>query len=69
MTHISENKHEFNVRRVNELSKELDEFEKKLSSTNGFFNRLKIKRTIRKLNKQLKTHNEEIFLFEQAKTE
>jgi len=69
MTYISDNKHEFNVRRVNELEKELKEFEEKLENATGFFNRLKIKRAIKKINKQLKIHNDEIFLYEQAKTE
>lgn len=69
MTYISDNKHEFNVRRVNELEKELQEFEKKFKNANGFFNKMKIKRAIKKIQKQLKIHNDEIFLYEQTKVE
>lgn len=67
--HISDNKHEFNVRRVEELSKELNEYEEKLKTANGFFNKLKIRKAIKKIEKQLKDHNDEIFLYEQTKTE
>lgn len=65
--HISDNKHEFNLRRVDELASELTLLEKDLENTNGFFNRLKVKKKIKKVNKQIDTHANEISFYEQQK--
>lgn len=65
--HISDNKHEFNLRRVEELTLELENMENKLKEEKNFFKKFKIRRIIRKIKKQLKTHNDEIILYEQSK--
>ncbi|MCR1808968.1 hypothetical protein [Haploplasma modicum] len=65
--HISDNKHEFNLRRVEELSKEMTEKENELKSTKGFFNVRKIKKELKKINAQIEVHAEEISEFERRK--
>lgn len=65
--HISDNKHEFNLRRVEELSKEMTEKENELKSTKGFFNVRKIKKELKKINAQIEVHAKEISEFERRK--
>lgn len=69
MKHVSDNKHEFNLRRVDELSLELTKLENELEKTKGFFNRFKVSRQIKKLNREINAHAAEIVIYEQMKIE
>lgn len=62
--HISQNKHEFNVRRMDELNEVIKEKELELKKANGFFQTLVIKAELRKLYKQLNNHGTEVLEFE-----
>lgn len=65
--HISINKHQFNVRRVEELGKKLLEKEKELENTEGFFAQFKLKSEIRRIRRRLMRHGEEVLEFEYRK--
>lgn len=62
--YISINKHEFNVRQVEELGKKLLEKESKLEETKGLFAQFKLKAEIRRIRKRLIAHGEEVLEFE-----
>lgn len=62
--HISQNKHEYNVRRINELNEVIREKELQLKKANGFFQTFLIKHDLRKLHKQLNIHGTEVLEFE-----
>ncbi|HHT55591.1 MAG TPA: hypothetical protein GX012_03415 [Acholeplasma sp.] len=64
MNYISQNKHEYNVRRMDELISKLNKKEKELKTVTGFFNTLKLKLEIRKLYKVLETHGSEVLDYE-----
>lgn len=64
---ITINKHEFNVRRVDELNLDILAKEQELLETEGFYNTLKVKLELRKLYKQINNHGSEVLLFEQGK--
>ena len=65
--HISINKHQFNVRRVEELGKKLLEKEKELENIEGFFAQFKLKSEIRRIRRRLMRHGEEVLEFEYRK--
>ena len=64
MNYISANKHEFNVRRVDELIAVIDEKEKELKTTEGFFKTFKLKSEIRRLYRVLRSHGNEVLEYE-----
>lgn len=64
MANISINKHNYNIRRVNELNQEIIKKEKELVNTKGFFNTLEIKAEIRELYKKLNAHGQEVIDYE-----
>lgn len=61
---ITINKHEFNVRRVDELNLDILAKEEELTNTVGFFNVLKVKLELRKLYKMINNHGTEVLQFE-----
>lgn len=65
--HISQNKHEYNVRRIEELNKMIKEKESELKKADGFFQTFLIKHDLRKLHKQLNIHGTEVLEFEYSK--
>lgn len=69
MRHISDNKYEYNVRQVNMLSKKLTVYEQRLEKATGVWEKFRIRRKIKKINKQLKNFNDEIFVYESNKAE
>lgn len=62
--YISTNKHEYNVRQVDFLSNEIIKTEKRLNDTEGFLNRLKVKRHLKKLNNKILSFGEEVLQYE-----
>ncbi len=62
--HISINKHEYNLRKVEELNNEIALKEETLKDTTGFINVLKLKHEIKKLYKQLDIHGTEVLAYE-----
>lgn len=69
MKKVSDNKYEFNLRKVEEYEEQLSKLEEELKTVKGFFNKLKLKKTIIKVNKELESLNDEIFIYEQRKVE
>lgn len=67
LKHISENKNEFNVRRVAELDELLLEKERQLSNTTGFLNTFKLKSEIKKLYKLIVMYGNEVIEYEYNK--
>lgn len=65
--HISENKYEFNVRRVAELDRLLLEKERQLSNTTGLLNTFKLKSEIKKLYKLIVMYGNEVIEYEYNK--
>ena len=61
---ITPNKNSWNIRRVEELSKEIEELEKKRANTRGFFRKLRLDFKIDKLIKQRSKHGEEALEYE-----
>lgn len=66
--HISQNKHEYNVRRVKELNEIIKEKELELKQADGFFQTVIIKHDLRKLHKQLNIHGTEVLEFEYSRS-
>lgn len=62
--HISDNRHEWNVRRVEEMQTEIEDQKKVVSEAEGFFNKMREKRVLRKLIKRQRKHGEEVFQYE-----
>jgi len=69
MQFISTNKHEYNIRRVDELSGRILMKEKELDNASGLLEVIKIKLQLRKLNKQINVHGSEVLHYEQTKFE
>ncbi|VEU80996.1 hypothetical protein [Haploplasma axanthum] len=65
--HISDNKNEYNVRRVDELNEVLLEKERELNDTKGFFNVLKLKLEIKKIYKEISKYGSEVMEYENNK--
>lgn len=66
---ISVNKHEFNVRKVDEINERILKKEEQLKETTNFFTILKKRRELRKLYKQIRVHGEEVLEFENRNNE
>lgn len=64
ITHISQNKHEFNMRRVEELNIQILNKEKELRNSEGFLAKFKLRNEIKKLYKSLNNHGNEVLEFE-----
>lgn len=64
---ISDNKHEFNVRRVSELNDTILKLEEELKVTTGFFNSLKLRSELRRLYKQINVHGSEVLEYEYSR--
>lgn len=64
MMYISDNRYEWSVRRVDEINKEIKERTSQLKNIKGFWARVKTRLHIRKLNKQLFMHGEEVLQYE-----
>jgi len=64
MNYISQNKHEYNVRRMDELISKINKKEKELKSTEGFFKTFKLKSEIRRLYRVLRSHGNEVLEYE-----
>jgi len=64
MNYITASKHEFNVRRVDELIAVIDEKEKELEMTEGFLKTFKLKSEIRRLYRILRNHGSEVLEYE-----
>ena len=62
--HISDNRHSWNVRRVEELQVEIALKEKELRETEGFFARSKVRSEIKKMERRLSKHGEEVLRYE-----
>lgn len=62
--YISQNKHEFNVRRVDELNKEILAKESELKNTKGFLAKFKLRIEIKNLYRTLNDHGNEVLAFE-----
>lgn len=61
---ITANKHEYNLRKFEELNSEIRRKEKELSKSKGFFKTYKLKNEIKKLYDELNNHGEEVLRFE-----
>lgn len=64
---ISDNKHEFNVRRVSELNDTILKLEEELKVTTGFFNSLKLRSELKRLYRQINAHGNEVLEYEYSK--
>lgn len=62
--HISQNKHEYNVRRMDEINEVIKEKELELENAEGFFQTFVIKLELRKLYKELNNHGTEVLEYE-----
>ena len=62
--YISTNKHEWNVRMVEEYNVKIQELKNKLKKENTFLGKLKLKSQTRKLSKKLSVHGNEVLLYE-----
>lgn len=62
--HISDNRHSWNVRRVEELQVEIALKEKELEETEGFFARSKVRSEIKKMERRQIKHGEEVLRYE-----
>ncbi len=68
MQNISINKHEYNVRRVEELDSLIIAKEKELRKTSGLINIIKAKIELKKLYKDISVHGKEVLEFENKQT-
>lgn len=64
LKYISTNKYEYSVRQVDILSNMILEAEKKLENTEGFLNRFKVRRELKKLNNKILVFGEEVLEYE-----
>lgn len=64
---ISDNKHEFNVRRVEEINEAILEKEAELKNIEGFVKTIKVKLELRRLYKQINIHGTEVLRYEHDK--
>lgn len=62
--YITMNKHEFNVRRVEELNSDILAKEKELETVKGFFNTLRVKSQLSRLYRLINIHGSEVLEFE-----
>lgn len=62
--HISDNRHSWNVRRVEELQVEIALKEKELKEAQGFFERSKVRSEIKKMERRQIKHGEEVLRYE-----
>lgn len=62
--YISQNKHEYNVRRMDEINEQIKEKELELKNASGFFHTFVLKSELRKLYKDLNAHGTEVLEYE-----
>lgn len=62
--YISDNRHSWNKRRVEELGQEIVERKEHIEEIDGFFPKLKERLAIRKLKKRQYIHGEEVLRYE-----
>lgn len=67
--YISPNKHQYNVRMVDELNKVIREKEEELKEAKNFIETFRLKLKLRKLYKKLTVHGTEVMEYELYKEE
>lgn len=67
--HISVNKHEYNVRKMEELDKEILEKKKEMLNAKGFLKTYKLRRELNVLFRKLTKHGTETLIFERQRAE
>lgn len=63
-THISPNRHSWNLRQVETLGKEINSLERELRTAKGLIHRLRLKSKLRSLTKRQNSHGEEVLSYE-----